>query len=107
MDSVHGITVESLVDWCIQRGLDPSEVTLSAGHLKWDSPETDAERERREHYAALADQRRIDWENETIARLILARNRPGYGIYIPMTWEQYQQINGSKLEYYDGCLVIS
>lgn len=65
----HDATVAEMVDWCMQRGLDPEVVKLSGGHVKWESPETDAERARREEYAEKAAARHDQWERETYERL--------------------------------------
>lgn len=69
VESVHTVTVDELVTWCFSRGLEPAEVTISAAHLKWTSPETTAERERRQLYEGHAAERNEKWERATLARL--------------------------------------
>lgn len=62
-------TLEDLVDWCLQRGLDPSGVVVTGGHLRWESPLTDDERQARDEYRAKQEQRTLEWELATYERL--------------------------------------
>jgi hypothetical protein len=64
-----GGTVTDLADWCHQRGLSPDEVTVTGGHLKWTSPETDEERARRQQFEADRDARLDAWERGEYERL--------------------------------------
>jgi len=68
-DSWPGGSITDLTDWAHQRGLSPDEVTITGGHLKWTSPETAEERERREQFEAERDERQLRWERETYDRL--------------------------------------
>lgn len=70
IDNVHNITVSELIDWCVQRDLSPLEVTITAAHLKWESPETEKEAERRIRWNAEHLARTEEWERETYKRLL-------------------------------------
>ena len=66
---LSNVTLREVIDWCIEHGLDIEKVTTTQVHLKYLSPETDEERERREKFE-LDHQRRTEaWERETLARL--------------------------------------
>jgi hypothetical protein len=69
MDNVRDCTVSELIDWCVQRDLSPLDATITSAHVKWESPETDAERERREKWVAEHLARTEKWERETLERL--------------------------------------
>lgn len=69
IETFHDLTVSEIVDWCHQRGLNPDDVKLSGGHLKWESPETEAEATRREEYHRQSMARHEEWERETYERL--------------------------------------
>lgn len=63
-------TVEDIVDWCIQRDLNPKDVRLAGmANLRWVSEETEAERLGRERFDAEREQRMISWEKDTLKRL--------------------------------------
>lgn len=62
-------TVSELMDWMIAEGLSVAEVQIPGTHLKWESPETDSERERREKWDREAAARTEEWERKTLARL--------------------------------------
>lgn len=68
-EQVPAMTIGDLVDWCAQRALDPTEVTVTAAYLKWESAETDEERGRRIRAEVAADKRREDWERGMYDRL--------------------------------------
>jgi hypothetical protein len=51
------------------RGLDPAEVVVGGGHARFDTPETDVERERREEHERAAAERKDAWEREAYARI--------------------------------------
>ena len=65
MEQVNGITVADLVHRCLEMGLDPSEVSMSGGHMRWRSPQTPDEVARQ----AERDARHAAWERETYERL--------------------------------------
>lgn len=69
MEHVINVTIDDLVQWCIERGLDPDEVTISAAHLKWVSPQTEAEAKRAKEWADQSAARTEEWEREAYARL--------------------------------------
>ncbi len=69
MESVRDCTITDLVDWAVQRRLDPADVKVSAAHLKWLSEQTDEERAERETWRKAAAQRQEKWERETYTRL--------------------------------------
>ncbi len=69
IEVVHDLTVSDLVQWCLQRGIDPDTATVTGGHVRWQSPETDAEREQAERYWAEQQARKDRWERETYERL--------------------------------------
>lgn len=66
---VADLSVTDLVDWCVQRGFDPDAVTITATHLKYESPETDSERARREGFETTNRERHEAWERATLDRL--------------------------------------
>jgi hypothetical protein len=68
LDSFSG-TVQEVIDWTLQRGLDPTAVAITACHLKWQSPETPQEAERRAEFQAAQDRRHEEWERVTWERL--------------------------------------
>ena len=70
MSSASDLTVSEL--WqhvVVEKGLDPDEVKITSTHLKWESPETDAERDQRIEFQRRRDERTEQWERETLARL--------------------------------------
>lgn len=69
MDSVRDCTVTELVDWCAQRDLDPSDVTVTSTHLKWEGLETVEERDRRLAFWEAQQARHDKWEREQWERL--------------------------------------
>jgi hypothetical protein len=71
MDSVKAVSVDDLVNWCLQRGLNPESVEVTATHLVYYTPMTDDEVERRDRYAAEAVARTEKWEQEQFERLRL------------------------------------
>lgn len=62
-------TLEDLVDWVLQRGLRPSDVVVTGGHMRWQTIETDEEQLERERYQADRDRRTLEWERATYERL--------------------------------------
>jgi hypothetical protein len=64
-------TVSELMDWMIGRGLGVDLVMITGTHLKWESPETDQERERRLDWERQQATRTEEWERQTLARLKL------------------------------------
>jgi hypothetical protein len=62
-------TIDELVSWCHQRGLDPAEVKVTGTHLKWQSYETEPEKQRRIEFELRSDARRLEWEAEQYKRL--------------------------------------
>lgn len=76
IESVQNIPVSDLLDWCVHRGLDPDTVTVTAAHLKWESPETEKEAERRAIWQGDRDRRHEEWERETYKRLTEKFNGP-------------------------------
>jgi len=69
MDSVRDCTVSELVDWCVQRNIDPAEVKVTAAHVKWSSLETVEERDNRLAWWEETDARHTKWEFEMWERL--------------------------------------
>lgn len=69
VESVHDLSAQEVVDYCLQRGLDPAAVTVTGGHLKWKSPETEAEAADAARWKAQSDARHEVWERETYDRL--------------------------------------
>lgn len=69
MDNVRDCTVADLADWCFQRRIDPSDVTITATHLKWESLETAEERDRRLEWWEETQERQLKWEREAWERL--------------------------------------
>ena len=63
------LTVQELIDWCIERNLSLEQVNITQVGLKYLSPESDEERERREQFQADHARRTEAWERETLARL--------------------------------------
>jgi len=68
-NDVRDCTVSELVDWCVQRNVNPSEARITSAHVKWQSPQTDEERERYEKWLAEHEARTEKWERETLQRL--------------------------------------
>ena len=62
MDNVRDCTVSELIDWCVERDLSPLDARITAAHIKWESPETDAERERREEWERQKAESMVRWE---------------------------------------------
>lgn len=63
-------TVEEVGIWCIEQQLDPKEVTLAgAVGVRWESPETQAEEERRQTWEKRQAETMEKWERDTLARL--------------------------------------
>ncbi len=69
IEMIHPMTVTDLVTWCLQHDVDPDTATITGGHVRWQSPETEAEREQRLAYWAGVDARKERWERDTYARL--------------------------------------
>lgn|SRR5262245_39069869 len=61
-------TIAGLLDWAAEHGLDPEIVTITGGHLRWQTPETPEERERREEAERRSDERREAWERAAYRR---------------------------------------
>jgi hypothetical protein len=62
-------SVDELVDWCVQRGLDPSEVAIPSCHLRFEAAQTPAEAERRAQWEEAQRKRTEEWERRTYERL--------------------------------------
>lgn len=69
LESFKG-TVDELVSWCMQRELDPTAVEVTGTHLRFQSPETPEEAQRRAEYQASAERRHREWERGYWQRLI-------------------------------------
>jgi IS1 family transposase len=69
MDSVKAVSVDDLVNWCLQRGLNPESVEVTSTHLVYFTPMTDEEVARKEAFAQAAIERTEKWERESLARL--------------------------------------
>ena len=68
--TIKGHSVADIVDWCVQRGLDPTKVRHSGGgHFEWETLETDEERDRRLKHWREQDERQLKWEREMYAKL--------------------------------------
>jgi hypothetical protein len=68
--AAKGFTVADTIDWCMQRGLDPAEVRYSGGgHLYYESPETDEERDRRLEFLAKQEASTEKWERAMLEKL--------------------------------------
>jgi hypothetical protein len=66
---VRGWTVAEMVSWCFDRGLDPSEVQSTGGHLCYERLETEDERDKRMTWWKDQEARHERWERETLVRL--------------------------------------
>lgn len=62
-------TVDEAVDWCVQRGVDPSGVAITGCHLRFESPQTPEEAARKAVWAEQAQRRTDEWERATYERL--------------------------------------
>lgn len=63
-------TVTEVVHWLLQHGIDPDQATFTGNvAIKYSSPETDAERERREDFERQRDARHEAWERKEWERL--------------------------------------
>lgn len=62
-------SIDELVTWCFQRELDPREVEITGTHLRFQTPETPEEAERRRKYDEDSRRRHEEWERETWRRL--------------------------------------
>lgn len=62
-------SVDELVTWCMQRELDPTVVEVTGTHVRFQSPETPEEAQRRAEYTARAERRHQEWERDTYLRL--------------------------------------
>lgn len=69
MEDVNQMTVQEVVDFCLQKGLDLEGTRLTGGHMQWSRPETEKEAERRAYWVAEQAKRTANWEAETYARL--------------------------------------
>ena len=69
MAQVRDITVSDLISWCVDRDLSPLDATITSTHVKWESPETAEERERRIAWEAEREASTLKWEHETYERL--------------------------------------
>ena len=68
--AAKGFSVADTLDWCIQRDLDPLDVRYSGGgHLYYESPETDEERDKRLEWTERQEKSRTEWEIREYARL--------------------------------------
>lgn len=67
--NVTNLSVADLLDWCAQHDLSPEQVEVTGTHLKWATPETDEERDRREQHQRAAEERTEKWEREALVRL--------------------------------------
>lgn len=69
-ENVRDHTVAELVDWCVQRNLDPANVkALGNTPLTWTEPRTQEEVDRLAKFQADRAARTEAWERETLARL--------------------------------------
>lgn len=64
-----GGAVTDLLDWVFQKGLSPTEVRITGGHLKWVSPQTPEEKQRQDEFERERDERTARWEREMFGRL--------------------------------------
>lgn len=62
------MTVSSLVDHCIREGIDPDRAIITGGHLRWESPKTDAEQEQSDRWHAESQRRQEEWERAALIR---------------------------------------
>lgn len=63
-------SVADTLDWCFQKNLDPHAVIFTGGgHMHYESPETDEERERREDFLRQSNERHEKWEREMYEKL--------------------------------------
>lgn len=69
MEDVNQMTVQEVVDFCLQRGLDLETTRLTGGHMQWSRPETEKERARYAVWQAETAQRTENWERATYDRL--------------------------------------
>ena len=68
----HGaspLTVTEAMQWCLDKGLSPDDVTITGGHFIWDRTETPEEIEKRIAYATAAQERHEQWVRDAYARL--------------------------------------
>lgn len=66
---IRDLTVQELFDWCVQRGLQFERVKITATHLKFRTPQTPEEAERRRVAIAAQEARTLEWERATYQRL--------------------------------------
>jgi hypothetical protein len=57
------------MDWMISHNLGVGVVQITGTHLKWESPETDEERKRREEWELRQEARTEEWERQELTRL--------------------------------------
>ena len=63
--SMRQPTVGQLVLWCVDRGLDLSEVRVTGSEISWEDVETDAERDKRLARWEAADRARSERDRRT------------------------------------------
>jgi hypothetical protein len=60
----RGWSVEQVLAFCLEKDLDPNQVTVTGGHLIWDEPETPEQVQKRLAHKAAAEQRHREWVHE-------------------------------------------
>ncbi len=65
----QSVSVEALMTWCNEHELNPADVLVTGGHLKWTSPMTADEVTFIEEHNKAAELRTLKWERHTYARL--------------------------------------
>lgn len=68
-EQFHNLTINQIVDWAIERQLDPDVIKLSGGHFTWESPQTDREYEQWKAWDDQSTRRREKYEKEQWERL--------------------------------------
>jgi len=69
----HGaapLTVTEAMQWCLDKGLSPDDVTITGGHFIWMRTETPEEVDRRLAYARKAQENHENWVRKAYAKLI-------------------------------------
>lgn len=68
-NQLANLTLQELIDWCIERDLPPDRVRITQVGMKYLTPESNEERTRRLNFEREHRERTEAWERSTLARL--------------------------------------